>query len=209
MGVIDRLAGSLGRRDEVPNVELGKQIAAKNDKAAVKELVANLTNKNKAISHDCIKVLYEAGYIKPALLVPYTKEFLSLLDSKINRMQWGAMTALSSIAKEETAELYKALPKLIDTANKGSVITKDHCYNILLGLYADKKYSDRIFPLMTEQLLKSPVNQLPKYAEDTLKVVSDKNRSVLHKTLSSRLNDVETPAKKKRLEKVIKKLEKE
>jgi hypothetical protein len=207
MSVLNKLAFSLGRRDEVPNVELGKQIAAKNDKTAVKELVANLSSKKKDISNDCIKVLYEAGYIKPDLLLPYTKEFLGLLDSKNNRMQWGAMTALGCIAEEDPKTLYKVLPKILDAANKGSVITKDHCYKIMCAISGERSLAPKVFPLMMEFLLKSPANQLPSYAESTVPYVNDKNKAVFLKTLKKRLNDVETPSKKSRLEKVIRKLE--
>ncbi len=58
MNVIQKLASSLNRRDEVPNQELAKQIAGKNDKKAVKELIDNLANKSRDIENDCIKVLY-------------------------------------------------------------------------------------------------------------------------------------------------------
>lgn len=61
MSIIDQLASSLGRRDEVPNQELAEKIAAAKDKKAVKDLVDNLANKNKDIQSDCIKVLYEIG----------------------------------------------------------------------------------------------------------------------------------------------------
>jgi hypothetical protein len=208
MSILDKLATALGRRDEVPNVEVAKDIAAKNNKAAIKELVENLENKSKDIQNDCIKVLYETAYIKPSLIAPYAKQFTGLLDSKNNRMQWGAMMALSSIVNEDPAQLYKALPKILEVADKGSVITKDHCYKILCGLCKQKNYSGKVFPLMIEQLLKSPTNQLPKYAEDTLPLVNEKNKAVLLKTLRSRVKEMDSETKKKRLEKVIKKLEK-
>jgi len=208
MSVLNKLAISLGRRDEAPNIELAKHIAGKNDKNAVRELVETLSNTNKAIRHDCIKTLYETGYLNPSLISDYSKQFIEQLDSKNNRMQWGAMTALSSIAKKETKELFKALPKIIDVVDKGSVITKDHCYKIMCGLSADKTLAPKVFPLMMEHLLKSPANQLPKYAEETLPFVTDKNQGVLLRTLKKRLEDAGAPAKKARLEKVIKKLEK-
>lgn len=208
MGVIDKLATSLGRRDENPNIDLAKEIASKGDRKAVKELVENLNHKSKDIRHDCIKTLYEIGYIKPLLISEYCKEFLELLDSKNNRMQWGAMTALSGIVKENPKELYKALPKIIDVANKGSVITKDHYVNILVGLCSDKTYYEKTFPLLIEQLLKSATNQLPKYAELAMPIVTEKNNILFLKTLNARLNDIETPTKKARLEKVIKKMSK-
>ena len=44
MTIINQLAASLNRRDEVPNQELAKQIAAGNNEKAVQELVNNLSN---------------------------------------------------------------------------------------------------------------------------------------------------------------------
>jgi hypothetical protein len=88
MSVTQKLATSLGRRDEVPNQELARDVAAREDKAAIKELVENLSHKSKDIQNDCIKVLYEVGYEKPKLIAPYLKDFLALLGSKNNRLQW-------------------------------------------------------------------------------------------------------------------------
>lgn len=48
MTIIDKLATSLNRRDEIPNQQLAKQIANTNDRKAVKELIQNLNNKSKA-----------------------------------------------------------------------------------------------------------------------------------------------------------------
>jgi len=89
MGVIEKLATSLNRRDEVPNQELAKKIVADNDKKAVAELVRNLTNKDSGIQSDCIKVLYEIGESRPEMISSYAKEFISLLDNKNNRLAWG------------------------------------------------------------------------------------------------------------------------
>ncbi len=208
MSIIGKLATSLGRRDENPNIDLARQIAASNNKKAVKELVENLNNKKKDIQHDCIKTIYEIGYLKPKLISEYVGEYINQLGSKSNRMQWGAMIALSSIVKEKPKELYKALPVLIDVANKGSVITKDHYVNILAGLCSDKTYYAKTFPLLIEQLLKSATNQLPKYAELSAGIVAEKDKASLIKTLNSRIDDVETPTKRVRLEKLIMKLEK-
>lgn len=208
MTIIGKLATSLGRRDENPNIELAKQIASSNNKKAVDELVEHLNDKSKDIRHDCIKTIYEIGYLKPKLISDYADEYILQLDSKSNRMQWGAMTALSSIVKEKPKELFKALPKIIDVAGKGSVITKDHYVNILVGLCSDKTYYSKTFPLLIEQLLKSATNQLPKYAEQAMGIVAEKDKANLIKTLNARVDDVETPTKRVRLEKVIKKLSK-
>ena len=98
MKVLSKIASALNRRDEEPNQELAKEIVETTNKEAVEELVENLTNKNKAIQNDCIKVLYEIGEHQPAMIADHMDSFLALLNSKNNRLQWGAMTALNGIS---------------------------------------------------------------------------------------------------------------
>lgn len=206
MSVLNKLASSLHRRDELPNQELAKQIAAKKDKTAVRELVDNLSNKNKDIQNDCIKVLYEIGEINPSLISSYHKEFLALLDNKNNRLQWGAMTALGTITPENPKAIYSSVSKIVEAADKGSVITKDHAVNILIKLCSLNQYADNAFALLNEQVLKSPANQLPMYAEKAMDIINDRNRKKFIQTLNSRLDDIDKESKRKRVEKVIKKL---
>ena len=125
MSVIDRLACSLGRNDEVPNQELAAEIARRGDKQAIKELIDNLRNKDKAIQNDCIKVLYEVGERKPELVAPYVNEFLDHLASKNNRMIWGAMTALGTIATLKADAIWARVGEVIRATEAGSVITQD------------------------------------------------------------------------------------
>jgi hypothetical protein len=206
MTIIAKLASSLNRRDEIPNQELAKKVASSNDRKAIKELIDNLSNKSKDIQNDCIKVLYEIGECKPTLVSGYAKEFIALLDSKNNRLQWGAMTALSTITRENPKAIYSALPKIIDAAGKGSVITKDYAVNILIKLCSVKQYTDIAFSLLIEQLQTSPTNQLPMYAENAMPIINDGNKKLFIKTLISRLGDIEKDTKRKRVEKVIKKI---
>jgi hypothetical protein len=206
MTVINKLATSLNRRDEILNQELAKEIADSNDKKAVKELVENLHNKSKDIQSDCIKVIYEIGTLKPKLIAGYSKELLGLLDHKNNRLQWGAMTALNSIVNESPGTIYQALGKIIAVADKGSVITNDHCVGILIKLCAIKEYEADAFSLLNERLKISPTNQLPMYAENALPIINDSNKAAFISTLNSRLPDIEKDTKRKRVEKVLKKL---
>lgn len=205
MSVINKLASSLNRRDEVPNQELAKQLADKSDKKAIKELIDNLNNKSRDLQHDCIKVLYEIGEIKPKLISGYVKEFIALLDNKNNRLQWGAMTAINTIALENPELIYNTLTKIISTAERGSVITRDYAVNILIKLCSIKQYSKNAFSLLNEQILRSPVNQLPMYAEKAMTIINDNNKNLFIKTLTIRLDDIEKESKRKRIEKVIKK----
>ena len=205
MTVLAKLASALNRKDEVPNQDLAKQLVHKTDKKGIQELVDNLNNKKKDIQSDCIKVLYEIGERKPQLIAAYVKEFIALLDSKNNRLQWGAMTAISSITLETPKIVNAALPKILSISNKSSVITTDNTVNILIKLSSIKRYKETAFPLLIKELLKSPTNQLPMYAERTMPLINEKNKRLFVKTLSSRLADIEKDTKRKRVEKVIKK----
>jgi hypothetical protein len=206
MSVLPRLAFSLKRRDEVPNQELAAEIAANNDVKAVEELVLLLGNKKKDIQHDAIKVLYEIAERRPSLVSGHMGVFLELLRSNNNRLQWGAMHALDSLAGENMAEIYNALPQIVDAAGKGSVITRDHAVAILVKLASVPVYNSEALALLREQLLKSPDNQLPMYAEMILPVVPAAERTAFSSLLSGRLEGIEKESKRKRLDKVIRKL---
>lgn len=208
ISILSKLATAQNRRDEIPNVELAIALAESNNKAAVKELVENLHHKKKDIQHDCIKVLYETGTRNPALIAPYANDFIALLESKNNRMQWGAMTALSSIALENPKVVYASLSKILAAADRGSVITKDYAVMILIKLSSLKEYQSRAFALLLEQLQHCATNQLPMYAERAMLVVNEKNKTLFVKTLEARLSEIEKESKRKRVEKVIRKFRK-
>jgi len=205
MNVLDKLATTLGQKDEAPNLALAREIATTADKKAVETLVENLSHKNKNIQSDCIKVLYEIGVVAPGLIADYSDNFLVLLNHKNNRLQWGAMTALHAIASVKPDKVYENLPLILDAADKGSVITKDNAVNILITLAPNPKYAEDAFALLLEQLQKSPPNQLPMYAERVLPVIDDKNKEDFVRVLRARLSDIEKESTRKRVEKVIKK----
>ena len=205
--IIDQLAISFGHKDEVSNIELAHKIIASGNKEGVKELVENLNNKNKGIAFDCIKTLYEIGYKKPEMISGYAKDFINQLKSKHGRMVWGAMTAISAIAGLVPDVIYGNLTLIMDTADKsGSVIARDHTIYTLTALAKHQKYYEDCMALILEQLLKSPVNQLPMYAEITAPVVAAKNKEAFKNVLQERLKGIDQESKIKRIEKVLKKL---
>lgn len=204
--ILDQLASAAGQKEQELNIALAQKIAAGKDKQAVKELIGGLEHKSKAIRHDCIKTLYETAALAPNLVSPYASTFTGLLDSKDNRMQWGAMTALSAIAGEVPEMLFGALPQLVAVADAGSVITRDHLVRILVSLAADKRYAGDAVPLLLEQLLGAPVNQVPSYAEQSLPVIGSGDAEKFRQVLQTRLNDIEQDSKRKRVEKVLKKI---
>jgi hypothetical protein len=210
MSVINQLASSLGRRDEIPNQELAQKIASKKDRAAVKELVENLSNKNKNIQSDCIKTLYEIGEKEPGLIAGYYKEFAGLLTSKNGRLVWGAASALSSIAEANPKGVYSLLPVMLKAADdSGSVIARDHAVKAIAKVGALKEYNKDCSTLMLEQLMKAPVNQFPMYAEESMPLINNTNRDAFIDMINARMDDdIEQESKRKRVEKVLKKIKK-
>jgi hypothetical protein len=60
--------------------------------------------------------------------------------------------------------------------------------------------------LLTEQSQNYPTNQLPMYAENAIPVITEKNKLLSIKTLTSRQGDLEKESKRKRVEKVIRRV---
>jgi hypothetical protein len=205
MSILNLLATNLNRKDEAPNMALANQIANTNDKAAVEELIQNLSTGSKNIQHDCIKVLYETGALDPALIVKYTPIFVGLLSDKNNRLQWGAMTALQSIAVDYPKDIYTFLPAIMIAATDGSVITKDNLVKLLVHLSKNTQYRKNTMVLLNELLASCATNQLPMYAEYTLPVIDTTSVLLFVQTLKSRLPEIEKESKRKRVEKVIQK----
>jgi hypothetical protein len=202
MSVLTKLASALERNDEVPNQILAKELVETENRAGVRELVENLTNKDKTIAADCIKVLYEVGYAKPELIAPYVEAFVKLLASRNNRLVWGGMTALGAIAPTQPAELWKYIDTIIDATEHGSVITQDWGVRVLAAVSAhDQTYEKRIFPFLKSFLQKCP----PK---DLLVAVNSGNRDDLLVILETRQSSLKPP-QTKRLAEVVRKMQKQ
>jgi len=207
MSVLDQLATALGRRDEVPNQELAQRIVRERDAAAVKELVENLEHQNKAIPSDCIKVLYEIGAANPDLIAKYYKEFGKLLESKNNRLVWGAMIALDTIVLKQPKGVHGMLSKILKTADtSGSVIARDHAVGILAKLATLKPYRRDCVALLIEQLMSCPDNQFPMYVEMSAPVLDADSREKFRKVIEKRSRDLDKESQKKRVGKVLKRL---
>ncbi|MFC5529338.1 hypothetical protein [Cohnella yongneupensis] len=203
MSVIGKLASSVGRKDEEPNVALAQAIADEGDSDAVQELVDHLRSKNKDIRSDCIKVLYEIGAIEPKLISGHLSAFALLLDDKNNRLVWGAMTAIDAIALTLPDDVYVLLPDIMAAADRGSIIAKDHAVAILIKLCSFDAYVERAFELLLGQLNVCPTNQLPTYAENALPLIHAGNKDAFSEALLGRLIEIEKDSKRKRVEKVI------
>lgn len=205
MTVLDRLAGALDRRDEQPNVELAQDIVARNDRDAILELAGAVRSGPARQANDALKVLYEVGARNAELIAGQCPVFLEALKSHDNRKVWGAMTAIDAVAERRADTLVAELPAIIAAADSGSVIAKDHCNSILVKL-ARAGYGDKAIPILVERLKTAAPNQFPTYAEQIAPVLTPEARPGFLAVLRERLGSVLQESKRKRLEKVMAKL---
>ena len=207
MSILEKLATALNRRDEVPNQELARKIVSERNADAVQELVDNLNHKNKGIQSDCIKVLYEIGKSDPNLIAKFYKEFGQLLESKNNRLVWGAMTALDTIALKEPKGVNGMLSKILRAVDSsGSVIARDHAVGILVQLGTLKPYKRDCIALLFEQLMSCPNNQFAMYVEMSVPVIDDDDKKRFQQLMEKRMQKLDKESQKKRIAKVLKKL---
>ena len=205
--MIEKLAYSLGRNDEEPNIELANSLAKTKNKKGIKEIVDGLNNPKEQIANDCIKVLYEIAEISPELISEYAGNFIKLLESKNNRLVWGAMTALSKIVSHNPDEVYSNLDIIVKAYEKGSVITVDNSISVFAELVkADKKYENKVFPIIIKHLETCRLKEVGQHAERAFVCINKNNSQKYKETLLKRresLND----AQKKRVDKLLKKLQ--
>ncbi|SEQ25373.1 hypothetical protein SAMN05428969_2417 [Devosia sp. YR412] len=205
MSVLERLSSALDRRDEAPNVALAEEIVAGKDAGAIAELAAAVRSGPARQANDALKVLYEVGARDPALVGGQCPVFIEALKSKNNRQVWGAMTALDAVAEQRAATLVAELPAIIEAADRGSVIAKDHCNSILIKL-ARAGYGDKAVPLLVERLAHAAPNQFPTYAEDMAPVITPEQKPGFLAVLTQRLGDIVQESKRKRVEKLLAKM---
>ena len=204
MSVLGKIAYFQKRRDEVPNQQLARELAETKNRKGIQEIAENLWNKNRNIQSDCLKVLYEIGYIDPGLIGDYVQDFLKLL--KNNRLVWGGMIALATIAEKRPREIWKNIDDVIDAVEHGSLITAVWGVKTLARVAcADKKYHTRIFPILLGQLEKCLPRDLPSHAESMLCAVDRINEKKLLLVLDRRRREMNS-SQIARLARILKKL---
>ena len=207
MSVLHRIAHLQNRRDEVPNQELARDLAVQKDREGIREIAENLWNKDKNVQADCIKVLYEIGYIDPSLIAEYADDFLKLLGSRNNRLVWGGMTALSTIADLRPQELFNHLQELHSAIEHGSVITVDGGILTLARIAsAREEFRQAIFPYLLHHLESCRPKDVPQHAEKSLVAVDAGNKNDFIAVLEKRIEHLSNP-QKKRVKKVIQQAE--
>ena len=208
MAVLNRIAHFQGRRDEVPNQELARELAAKKDRKGIREIAENLWNVNKDVQSDCLKVLYEVGESEPALIAGYAGDFLKLLKSKNNRLVWGGMTALATIAALRADEIFEHEADVRHAMETGSVIARDQGVKILAAVAAQEdRFNKRLFPHLLEHLATSRPKDVPQHAESIAPAVNAANKARFVAVLEERQSDL-SAAQSARIKKLVKQLDK-
>jgi hypothetical protein len=184
MSVLNKIAYFQNRRDEVPNQELAWELAQTRNAADIHEIAQNLWNKEPNVQSDCLKVLYELGYLAPDLVAEYVDDFLKLLQHRNNRMVWGGMIALSTIAGLQADKIFPHVDELKKTMEAGSVITNDAGIRTLTLIAAQKDaYRVQIMPYLLERFAASRPVDAPRYAEFLLGAVGSVDQAEFVKIL--------------------------
>lgn len=204
---IEKIACMVGRKDEGPNIAVAEQLAKNRDRGSIDEIAEGLNNKKEEVVNDCIKVLYEIGYRNPSLIAPYAEIFVGKLRSKNNRLVWGSCIALAQIAEMAADYLYQEFDTIYDSYKKGSVITVDNCISIFAGMArAKESYEKKIFPILIEHLEHCRPKEVGQHAERASVCVNEKNAPMFKSVLMKRYDALADP-QKKRIDKLIKRME--
>jgi hypothetical protein len=207
MSVLQRIAYFQGRRDEVPNQELARELAATRDREGIREIADNLGHQNPNVQSDCLKVLYEIGYLAPDLIADYVAQFLALLTHKNNRMVWGGMIALATIADLKPGEIGARIDAVLDATQHGTVITTVWGVKTLARVAAaDDAYHQRLFPVLMKVLRDCPPRDVPIHAESMLCAMDASHKEEFLAVLESRRAEM-TESQLARLKKVTRQLE--
>jgi hypothetical protein len=203
MSVLNRIEHLQNRRDEVPNQELARELAEAKDHAGIREIAGNLWNKDRNIQADCVKVLYEIGYIDPALIADYAEDFLKLLRSRNNRLVWGGMTALSTIAEIQADFIHAHLKEILKAMDAGSVITVDSAVRVLAQAASKETNRAVIIPHLLKHLRECRPKDVPQHSEKSLPAVDVSNKNEFIAVLEKRMGDL-SASQMTRVKKVIK-----
>lgn len=207
MSALERISFFQNRRDEVPNQNLARELAQTRDLPGIAEIESNLTNENKNVRSDCLKVLYEIGYLDPALIAPYTEDFLRLLSNRDNRMVWGAMIALGNIVGQCPDEIWSKIDEVLSTVEHGSVITVLWGVRVLAKTAASNPvYSLKIFPFLTQILKTCIPRDVPTHAESMLPAIHRNNLDQFMTVILQRQPEL-SPAQLSRMKKVLRQIE--
>ena len=207
MSYINKIAFHQGIRSEVPNQELAKELSDSEDRKGIKEIASFLYDKNSSVASDCIKVLYEIGYLKPKLIQDYYQNFIDLLSSKNNRMVWGGMIGLATVSELKADEIMPKLDFIVDVTKKGTVITQVWGVYTLIGMAkSNAKNKTKLMPVIYDFLENSRPVDLGKRLESMLALfVTKEEKEIAHNIVQMKMDQL-SEAQSKKVQRISKKI---
>jgi hypothetical protein len=207
VSVLQRIAYFQGRRDERPNQDLARRLARSRNREAIREMAENLHSPNRNIQSDCLKVLYEIGYLKPSLIASYVDEFLDQLSSKHNRMVWGGMIALATVSPLKPGAIGKRLGEVVRAVEGGTLITVVWGVKVLAVVAGKEgRFRAKSLPVLKRVLASCLPRDVPMHAESILTVIDVADRKPFLAILEARQPEL-SAAQAGRLRKTLRKLE--
>lgn len=190
--LLNRLGYLQTRRDRTPNLDLARDLVAREDMTGIREIAENVHNDNKNIHGDCMNVMYEIGIIDPNLITPYADDFIKFLKSKHHNMIRGAIIALAEIAKVRPDFIFKHLDEIKKVKETGpDNIAVDKSISALAHTAAaSAEYNKIIFPYLMQHVLSCHHKEVPEHAERILPAVNENNNTEFIKTLTKRMDDL-------------------
>jgi hypothetical protein len=104
--LLARLAGSMQRTDDMPNLELAAELVQHDDESAVAILIGVLERHDLEHAGDCARVLCEVGTRSPDLLLRHAERLLSLCDESQKDVLPFTMFAFSPVAHRHAEALW-------------------------------------------------------------------------------------------------------
>jgi hypothetical protein len=189
--LLNRLGYLQTRRDRTPNLDLARDLVARDDKVGIQEIAKNMWNENKNIHGDCMNVMYEIAIIDPSIVLPYADDFIKFLKSKYQNMAQGAIIALAEIAKVKPEFTFKHLDEIKKMKETGSEIAVDKSISALAHTSAaNDEYGKTIFPYLIDHLSICYFKEIPEHAERILPAVNETNKYDFIKCLEKRIDEL-------------------
>ena len=141
------------------------------------------------------------------MIAPYAGDFLKLLGSRNNRLVWGAMIGLSTVAEVAADEIYPHAAEIQRAMAGGTIITLDAGVLALSRLAATS--DDRrtaLLPYLLDFLRGCRPSDVPRHAERILIAVTAGSKDEFVAVLQARM-PLMTPAQAPRLKKVMQQAE--
>ena len=104
--ILSRLAISVGRYDEMPNLELAADLVFADDTDAVSALVGVIERHDEHHAPDAARVIAEVGTRAPDLLLAHAERLVEMIDVSQRTMLPFTMLALSPVASRHAEQLW-------------------------------------------------------------------------------------------------------